>query len=431
MTKINTFLCAAIILALLVSCEKKNRLLKIDGNKGKEGLFEWQFPDEDHEQAWLHYQYSVEKWWGDFPKDIKVPPNQYEYYAWAIGPFTKYEHNPVLAPTPGAWDKGRFGGGVHNGAIIVKDDVFYYIYRGEEPRQLKEKPGEMNDEKKELNEEPKELEEKNVPPSWSYWYDLQIDYICDIGIATSKDGIHFEKDTINSPLFRKGENRKYSYEDANISKVGDIYYLFCNQWLWGNTDDLTQNGTFLATSKDLLHWTPIGIVFPNAKRTHRNGVVLQNPNNEAVKVNGKYVMYLNFGLIAYSTDMIHWESQDNPNRWPGDEGCFALCDHAANDPDHIVLFTGGNHTGHFYAIGEVLLSKKDLTKAIDYLPAPVLIANPRYPYEHGFTADAPYTPISMFSDCIFLNGITMYSGKWWVYYGGSEYYTCLATAIFK
>lgn len=387
-------LCAAVFM----SCGKKDEK-KLTDFKGEEGMFEWQFPNKDNEESWKHYNYSLERWWGDFPQDIKVPADIYASYPWAIGPFAKYEHNPVLSPTEGAWDKGRFGGGVHNGAVVVKDGVFYYVYRGEQPIDIAT--------------------------------NTSIDYICDIGVATSTDGINFTKDTKHSPFFRKGENRKYSYEDVNIVKKDDTYYLFCNQWFWDDQQDPKQNGTFLAISKDLLNWESKGIVFPDAERTHRNGVVLQNPHNEAVKVNGKYVMYLNYELMAFSDDLIHWESFENPNKWPGGEGCFALCDHVADDPDRIVLFTGGNHTGNFYAIGEVLLSKKDPSKAIDYLPAPVLVANPRYPYEHGFTADVPYTPISAFSDCIFLNGITLHDGQWWVYYGGSEYYTCLATSPYK
>jgi predicted GH43/DUF377 family glycosyl hydrolase len=393
----NIFLIFSIILLVHTSCNDQK--VKNTDYKGEKGLFEWQFPDKNKEVAWENYSYSVKRWWGDFPKDIKVPKNLYESYAWAIGPFTKYEHNPVLEPTPDKWDKGRFGGGVHNGAVVIKDSIFYYVYRGEQPIDVKSKSS--------------------------------IDYICDIGVATSKDGIHFEKDTIHSPFFRKGDCRKYSYEDVNIVVKDGTYYLYCNQWLWENQQDQTQNGTFLATSKDLLNWEVKGIVFPNAKRTHRNGVVLQNPKNEAVKVNGKFIMYLNDGLMAYSEDLIKWESFENSNKWPGGEGCFALCDHADSDLDRIVLFTGGNHTGNFYAIGEVLFSKKDPAKPIEYLPSPVLKANPHYPYENGYTCRAPFKPISSFSDCIFLNGITLHDGKWWVYYGGSEYYTCLATSKYK
>ena len=393
-----SFVCCLIIFNSCVTNQSAKEK-KLTEYKGEEGLFEWQFPTSDNEEAWKHFSFSTERWWGDFPKNTKPSDDLYAEYPWAIGPFTKYEHNPVLAPTPDAWDKGRFGGGVHNGAIVIKDDIFYYVYRGEQPIDV----------------------ELNTP----------IDYICDIGLAVSRDGYHFEKDTLHSPFFRRGEDRKYSYEDVNLVKSGDTWYLFCNQWLWDNQDDYTQNGTFLAISKDLYNWEKKGIVFTDAKRTHRNGVVLQNPHNEAVKINGKFVMYINDGLIAYSEDLIHWESRDNNNHWPGGEGCFALCDHDPSDPDRIVLFTGGNHTGNFYAIGQVLLSKKDPEKAIAYLPQPVLKANPHYPYESGFTFEPPYWPISSFSDCIFFNALTLHQGKWWLYYGGSEYYTCLATTPYQ
>ena len=204
-------------------------------------------------------------------------------------------------------------------------------------------------------------------------------------------------------------------------------------------NDYTINGTFLATSRDLIRWEKIGLVFPNAKRRHGNAVVLQSPNNEAVKVNGSFVMYINEALIAYSTDMVHWESKDRGKepqfpggaKFPGGECCFALADYDANHPDNIILFTGGNHTGHFYAIGEVLFNKSNPEKPLAYLPRPVLAANPRIPYEHGFSADAPYKMVSSFADCIFFNGLTRYNGKWWFYYGGSEYYTCLGNAPVK
>jgi predicted GH43/DUF377 family glycosyl hydrolase len=361
-----------------------------------DGLFEWQFPDADKQKAWKNYSFNIDRWWGDFSHDLPEQSDMFGDNPWALGPFTKYARNPVLAPTPGAWDQGRYGGGVHNGAIIVKDGKFYYVYRGERPIDIKRPGG--------------------------------IDYICDIGVATSRDGVHFTKDAAHSPFFRKGEDRRYSYEDVNIARWGDTYYLFCNQWLWGEQGDTRVNGTFLATSKDLLNWKKIGIVFPTAKRIHRNAVVLQNPQNEAVRVGGRFVMYINDRLIAYSTDMLHWESRENPNHWPGGEGCFALADHNPQRPDDIILFTGGAHTGHFYAAGEVLLSKADPEKPRAWLPRSPLFAEPKYAYEHGFTAEAPHKPISSFADCIFFNGLTRYRGRWWLYYGGSEYYTCLATS---
>ena len=370
--------------------------LQPDPHRRADGLFEWQFPDEDHERTWRERSFSIDRWWGEFTHDLPDQMDMFEDNPWAIGPFTKHAGNPVLAPTPGSWDQGHFSGGVHNGSVIRKDGRFYYVYRGERPI--------------------------DVP------MDSPVDYICDIGVAHSDDGIRFTKDTANSPFFRSGGDRRYSYEDANIARWGDTYYLFCNQWLWERAGDPGINGTFLATSKDLLHWEKVGIVFPEATRIHRNAVVLQDPGNAAVKVGGRFVMYINDGLIAYSDDMVHWESQENPNRWPGGEGCFALADHDPERPDDILLFTGGAHTGHFYAIGEVLLSKADPAAPLAWLPRSPLFAETKYPYENGFTAEAPHRPISSFADCIFFNGLTRHDGHWWCYYGGSEYYTCLATA---
>jgi predicted GH43/DUF377 family glycosyl hydrolase len=360
------------------------------------GMFAWQFPSADNEATWRNQSFSIDRWWGDFPHDLPDQMDMFGDNPWSIGPFTKHKGNPVLAPTPGAWDSGHFSGGVHNGSIIVKDGIFYYLYRGERPIDIKQ--------------------------------NSKIDYICDIGAATSKDGIHFTKDDNHSPFFRKGDDRRFSYEDVNVVRRGDTYYLFCNQWLWEREGDTSVNGIVVATSTDLLKWTKHGLLFPRSKRIHRNGVVLQSPENEGIKVNGKYVMYIDDGLIAYSEDLLHWESEENKHPMPGGECCFALGDYDPANPENIVLFTGGAHTGHFYGVGEILISKADVTRPVHYLPRSPLFAEVKYPFENGFTAEAPRKPISSFADCIFFNGLTRHNNRWWVYYGGSEYYTCLATA---
>jgi predicted GH43/DUF377 family glycosyl hydrolase len=364
-----------------------------------DGLFEWQLPTGDKLASWEKYTFDESKYWGTFPRDAAnlSVAELFTRYPWAIGPFTKYPNNPILAPTPGSWDCGHYDGGVHNGSIIIHDGRFHYVYRGERPIDVK------------LNS--------------------RIDYMCDIGLATSDDGIHFTKDDQCSPFFRKGDRHRFSFEDVAIARHEGVYYLFCNQWLWEDQQNPKLNGTFLATSRDLRNWEPHGIVFKNARRIHRNGVVVQDANNNAVRVNGKFVMYINDGLVGYSDDMIHWESEDLAGElWPGGEGCFALANHNPLAPDDIVLFTGGHHTGHFYAVGQVRFCKAAPTKAIAYLPRPMVTADPSIPYENGREANPPHAPISTYRDCIFFNGLTRHAGKWWMYYGGSEYYTCLATA---
>jgi predicted GH43/DUF377 family glycosyl hydrolase len=372
-----------------------------------EGVFDWQMPaGDDRHRAWDRFTFDLQKWWGTFPHDEEpaVPGRRDDHelfarYPWAVGPFRKYPGNPVLAPTPGKWDQGRYDGGVHNGAIVRHGGKFCYVYRGERPI--------------------------DVPQN------SEIDYICDIGLATSDDGVNFVKDEHHAPFFRHGEFRKFSYEDVCLVRHEGLYYLFCNQWLWEDLQNPAVNGTFLATSPDLVRWERHGIVFPGATRIHRNGVVVQDPENNAIRVNGKFVMYINDGLIAYSNDLVHWESEEVSEFWPGGEGCFALAGHDPSRPEDLVLFTGGHHHGHFYAIGQVLFDLRRPDKAKSYLPRPMLAADPAIPHEAGRDRNPPHPPISTFRDCIFFNGLTRHDGTWWMYYGGSEFYTCLATSVAK
>ena len=349
--------------------------------------------------------YNEERYWGGFSRD-PVDLKNYQLPEWAIGPFSKYEGNPVFGPATEGWDRGRFGGGVHNGSVLRRGNKFYYIYRGEEP--LREDYWTEND-------------QENAGFR-------DIDYICDIGVAVSDDGIHFNRLPEYSPFFRYGADVDFSFEDACVVRHDNTYYLFCNKWNWKDHNNPKTNGVFIATSKNLLHWTKIGLAFPDANEIHRNACVLQNPQNEAVRVDGKFVMYINNGIIAYSDDLIHWESKKVESFWPGGEGCFALADYrdaAAND---ILLFTGGHHTGHFYAIGEVRLSKDNPEHAIDWLLRPVLVADPQFSWEDCRNPENPNELVSSYRDTIFFTGLTSYGGKWRVYYGGSEVYTCLAFA---
>ena len=356
------------------------------------GIFDWQFSSKVHEEAWSERHYDEDRYWGGFSRDPL--PAGYKLPHWAIGPFTKYEGNPVFAPDPHGWDCGFFGGGVHNGAIIIKDGKYHYIYRGEFPIPEKFK---NND---------------------------GFDYMGDIGHAVSDDGIHWER--VGGPFFRHGEDEKYDFSDVSMASYNGRYYMFINRWDWPRMTDPTHNGVFLAVSDDLYHWEKKGLLFPGAKKIHRNASILQNPKNEAVRINGRFVLFINDGIIAFSDDMEHWES-DEMETFPGGECAFSVCDYDADNPDNVILFTGGHHTGHFYAHGEVLLNKNNIKKPVEWLPRPVLYVEPQYPWENGYSIDGK-TPVSYWRDTVFVTHMTLHNGKWLAYYGGSEYYTCLATA---
>jgi len=364
------------------------------------GFFAWQFASTSAATAWDTWHYDEEKYWGGFSRE-PVDLAGYTLPDWAIGPFVKYPGNPIFRPDPLGWDCGHFGGGVHNGSILQRNGRLYYIYRGEFPIP---------------NEQP--VVTRRIE---------QFDYLCDIGVAVSDDGINFTR--VAGPLLRRPEDWPYSFEDVNCVEYNGRYYMFLNRWDWLHFNDPAVCGTYLAISDDLLHWEHYGLVFPHASRIHRNAMVVQDPHNHPVRdARGRFIMYINDGLIAYSDDLLHWESHELEAVWPGGECSVAIAHHHPQQPDNLVLFTGGHHTGHFYAEGEVLFSLNDPEHPRDWLLRPVLCADPTLPYEDGYAADPPHAPISYWRDTVFICGMTLVKDTWFAYYGGSEYYTCLATA---
>ena len=365
-----------------------------------DGFFPWQFSGEGEKAAWEERHFDEGKYWGGFSRE-PFDTATYVLPDWAIGPFGKYAGNPVFAPDPGGWDCGHFGGGVHNGSVLKKDGRLYYIYRGEFP----------------LPDEPRFDSRRNAG----------FTYLCDVGVAVSDDGIHFDR--VAGPVLRRPEDWMFSFEDVNCVEHEGRYYMFLNRWDWQTFDDPSRCGTYLAVSDDLITWEHKGPVFPHAERIHRNAMVVQSPHNQAVRdAKGRFVMYINDRLIAYSEDLLHWQSKELDAVWPGGECSVAIAGYRPDNDDRLVLFTGGNHTGHFYAEGEVLFSLQDPELPLDWLPRPVLAADATIPYEDGYSAEPPHKPISHWRDTVFICGITLFNGTWHAYYGGSEYYTCLATA---
>lgn len=81
-------------------------------------------------------------------------------------------------------------------------------------------------------------------------------------------------------------------------KIGEIYIL-----------TYRAGGTHVAsaTSKDLIHWEKKGILFPTRSSTN-SGAILPE------RINGKFIMYHGDSniWIAYSEDLLHWESSPEP-----------------------------------------------------------------------------------------------------------------------
>lgn len=51
-------------------------------------------------------------------------------------------------------------------------------------------------------------------------------------------------------------------------------------------------------------------------------------------------MYINDGLMGVSDDLLHWDSIELEESWPGGEGCFAITDYDAVHPENIIFLQG-------------------------------------------------------------------------------------------
>ncbi len=297
---------------------------------------------------------------------------------WAIGPFKSYEHNPVLKPEEIPWEDSF----VIAPTITVRNNRFYMLYRG-------------------LDKD---------------WHSGGVDQI---GLAWSNDGVNWQRFEKNPVIKATEEYEVKGCQDPRLVKYDGTYYLTYTGWHHNGYD------LCLATSEDLINWKKYGPLFQNIGST-KSGTIVQNPKNEAVRINGKFVMYIlesydtfHNDWIAYSDDLINWDIKKFSPKLGG-ESCVAITDYNNVNNDNIVLFYAGNLNaqadkvpwGHsessykiYYAINQALFSRDDPEKLIDVLKDPII------------------KPVKPFADktwdvCMFSQAITRYKGKWWLYYGG-------------
>src|ERR1700722_2272080 len=134
-----------------------------------------------------------------------------------------------------------------------------------------------------------------------------------LGLASSEDGVHFimEPPPVFYPDVDSQKDREWpgGVEDPRVVESEDgTYVLTYTQWNRRNTD------LGIATSTDLIHWTKHGPALVGEKYQHFDyksaSIVTQLTNGRliAAKIHGKYWMY--WGEIevrlATSPDLIHW-----------------------------------------------------------------------------------------------------------------------------
>lgn len=287
----------------------------------------------------------------------------------AIGPFEKYDVNPILSPKGTSFEAKA----VFNPAAIVANDTIYLFYRAEDWRGHRKWNGTSR-----------------------------------IGLAYSVDGIHFTRrpEPVITPEF--DYETPGGCEDPRIVKIKDTYYLTYTAY------DSRYAKLSLATSQDLMHWVKKGIIIP--WEWTKAGAILSE------KINGKYIMY--FGdksiWIAYSDDLLNWTVDENPVLEPR-EGYF---DNRIVEPgpppiildEGILLIYNGSNKEHHYETGWVLFSKDNPKKILKRSETPIL------------SLSENWERFGQVPNVIFAEGLVQYKNVWYLYYGAADTYVCVAVS---
>jgi predicted GH43/DUF377 family glycosyl hydrolase len=349
--------------------------------------------------------------------------------SWQLGPFTRPTNAPVITPNktslftdpiakaPIHWESLH----TFNPAAIVRDNKIYVLYRAEDDtgkmqigehtsrlglatstdgitftrlpdpvfypapdaQQSREWPGGVED--------PRIVESADTNPNHRYvlTYTQWNRITYSIGIATSPDLQHWTK---HGPAFLGASNGKYDtlkYKSGGIvtqlqsfsgqpnrliaARINGRYWLY-----WG------EGAIHLATSTDLIHWTPV-----------------EDPTGNPAEVLTKRPGHFDSGFPEVGPPPILTES-----------GIVVLYN-GKNDPGHGDPSLGANA----YAAGEALFDAHNPAHLIVRDEAPSL--KPEQPYEKTGQYVAGTT---------FAEGLVRFHNKWFLYYGCADSAVGVVTA---
>ena len=262
-----------------------------------------------------------------------------------------------------------------------------------------------------------------------------------IGLAVSDDGFHFLK--IDHPVLYPDNDSLKTYEweggieDPRVVETEQGEYVMTYTAYDGKTARL-----LTATSRDLMHWTKHGTVL-NGKYKNtwsKSGAIVarrQGTRVVAEKVLGRYWMY--FGdtdlFMATSEDLLHWtpvevDSKLKPVLKPRknyfdsrlvESGPFALL----SDTGIILIYNGmnaekdgdANYPVGAYCAGQALFDPLDPTRLISRLEKPFM------------KPDKDYEITGQVNQVCFLEGMVPFKDQWLLYYGTAD--SKIAVAVSK
>ena len=353
--------------------------------------------------------------------------------SWQLPSFTKQDAvNPVMGPDaagnftdpilkqPVLWEEKD----VFNPAVVVRDGKIYMLYRAEN------KPG-------------------------------TTDKTSRIGLAESTDGLHFTR-RLQPVLYPDNDPQKvYEWpggtEDPRVVQDDKgLYYMTYTAY------DGKLARLHVATSPDLLHWTKYGNAFYQAyngkyiDKWSKSGSIVSRYADDgriiATKINGKYWMYWGDAQIwlATSDDLLHWTPVEMAT---GEKPPVPLRAQALTMPDlKIILPT---REGKFdsdlvesgppamltdqgirliynsrnvpaigdkslpegtYTAAQALFDKNDPTKLLQRMDT------------YFMRPERPYETTGQVNQVVFLEGLARHNSQWFLYYGTADSKIAVATA---
>ena len=268
-----------------------------------------------------------------------------------------------------------------------------------------------------------------------------------LGLATSKDGIHFQRMSDAPALAPDIDGPDGGgIEDPRIFRLGDAYFLTYasrpfapgQYWLKDHKDFVTytqfgpmgynrnDTQTHLAFSKDLRHWKKLGRI-SDAHDDDRDVILLPK------KVNGRFYRFSrpmgrcgegypnkNPAIwISSSDDMLQFNEPISlfyqGKLWWEDAKVGASTPMIETEDGWLMIYHGVNKKDGAYRVGAFLLDKENPAKILYQFKEPIL--EPTEDYEtKGY-----------YNGCVFPTGNLVKDGLLYVYYGAADHFIGLAT----
>lgn len=292
------------------------------------------------------------------------------------GTFERVTENPVLSPEPEHdWESGA----TYNATAVTEDDTVYLLYRAED---------------KSPEEDPEQEE-----------------YVSRIGLATSDDGIHFDRHMDEPILDTDGEFAEYEergVEDPRITEIDDRYFLTYTAF------DGEDAYLFLATSDDLEDWEEVGPVTEG-----KAGAILDRT------VDGEYVMYQGDTDIRLlrSKDGFDWEVDDEPVLETREDSFDSQLVEPGPAPlvtdDGILLIYNSCDDEGRYHVGAALFDKEDPSELLARTDEPILSPS------EDIDRDRKHDHLE---EVVFCEGIVRRDDTYYLYFGSGDEVLSVATA---